>query len=111
MSKRKTILIDLDGVLNNYTGSYEKNYIPEIKDGAKDFLKKLSYDYEIKLFTTRNKIDASKWVLKYGLEYYISDITSEKELAWLYIDDRCLKFEGDFTLLISQINKFKTWYS
>ena len=34
----KTILIDLDGVLNNYT-KYEENFIPDIKDGAKNFWK------------------------------------------------------------------------
>ena len=27
-----TILIDLDGVLNNYSGNYDKNFIPEIND-------------------------------------------------------------------------------
>ncbi len=110
MQNRKTILIDLDGVLNNYTGQYEQNFIPEIKEGAKDFIIKLSRDFDIKLFTTRNKIMACKWIIKYGLESYISDITNVKELAWLYIDDRCLKFEGDFSLLAGQIKTFKTWY-
>jgi len=37
---KKTIMIDLDGVLNNYT-KYDENVIPEIKDGAKDFLQQL----------------------------------------------------------------------
>ncbi len=36
MGYKKTILIDLDGVLNNYT-HYEENNIPSIKDGAKEF--------------------------------------------------------------------------
>ena len=31
---KKTILIDLDGVLNTYTGKYDKNYIEPIADGA-----------------------------------------------------------------------------
>ena len=31
---KKTILFDLDGVLNTYDGKYDKNYIPPIKDGA-----------------------------------------------------------------------------
>ena len=39
---RKTILIDLDGVLNEYTGDFDKDYIPPIKDGAKEFLENLS---------------------------------------------------------------------
>ena len=37
MSK-KTILIDLDGVLNEYVGNFDKEFIPTIKQGAKEFL-------------------------------------------------------------------------
>ena len=76
---KKTILIDLDGVLNNYKGNFNNEFIPEIKDGAKNFLKKLSMNYTIKLFTTRNKILASKWLIENGVDKYISDITNIKE--------------------------------
>ncbi len=39
---KKTILIDLDGVLNTYTGEFKKEFIPPIKRGSKKFLKKLA---------------------------------------------------------------------
>ena len=42
MTKDKTVLIDLDGVLNDYTGNFDKNNIPTIKIGASKFLKNLS---------------------------------------------------------------------
>ena len=35
---KKTILIDLDGVLNDYVGNYDKDFILPIKAGAKEFL-------------------------------------------------------------------------
>ena len=38
----KTILIDLDGVLNEYVGSFDKDFIPPIKHGAKVFLSALA---------------------------------------------------------------------
>ena len=38
----KKILIDLDGVLNVYEGGFNENKIPAIKNGAKEFLEKLS---------------------------------------------------------------------
>lgn len=44
---KKTILLDLDGVLNTYDGNYEESYIPSIKDGAFEFIKELSKNYEI----------------------------------------------------------------
>lgn len=111
MRKRNKILIDLDGVLNTYNGTYNENNIPEIKEGAKEFLTDLSNDYEIILFTSRNKILSSKWLIENGIDKYISDITDRKELSLLYIDDRCIRFEGNYKKLREEINKFKTWYS
>ena len=107
---RKTILIDLDGVLNEYTGDFDKDYIPPIKDGAKEFLENLSKNFDIKIFTTRNKILATKWLINNSIDQFVADITNVKDLAWLYIDDRCINFDGNFDNLISSINTFKPWY-
>ena len=107
---KKTILIDLDGVLNQYTGSFDENYIPPIKDGAKEFLKDLAENFELKLFTTRNKILASKWLIENDIDKFFIDITNTKDLAWLYIDDRCINFDGNYHNLASSIKTFSPWY-
>ena len=107
---KRTILIDLDGVLNEYNGKFDENTIPPIKKGAKQFLEALSKDFEIKLFTTRNKILATKWLVANKIDGLFVDITNTKDLAWLYIDDRCLKFDGDYSLLQEQISNFMPWY-
>lgn len=109
-SNKKTILIDLDGVLNSYQGEFNPKYIPQILNGAKDFLKELSNKFEIKIFTTRNKLQTAKWLIDNDVADYISDITDKKELAWIYIDDRCIQFDGNFYNLINEINNFKPWY-
>ena len=44
---KKTILIDLDGVLNEYTGFFFFFFIPPIKFGAKVFFERLADCYEI----------------------------------------------------------------
>ena len=44
---KKVILLDLDGVLNTYNGNYDENYIPEMREGAAEFLKKLHARYKI----------------------------------------------------------------
>ena len=108
--KKKTILIDLDGVLNNYKGNFDINEIPSIKSGAREFLIELSKDFDIKLFTTRNKILASKWIVKEKLDNIITDITDRKELCFLFVDDRCINFSGDYGNLIKEIKNFKPWY-
>ena len=107
---RKTILIDLDGVLNEYTGDFDKDYIPPIKDGAKEFLENLFEKFDIKIFTTRNKILATKWLINNNIDQFVADITNVKDVAWLYIDDRCLNFDGNFENLSNNINNFKPWY-
>ena len=106
---RKTILIDLDGVLNEYTGDFDKDYIPPIKDGAKKFLENLSEKFDIKIFTTRNKILATKWLINNSIDQFVADITNVKDLAWLYIDDRCINFDGNFENLSNNINNFRPW--
>ena len=107
---KKTILIDLDGVLNTYVGKFDENYIPPIKDGALKFVKNLSVNYKIKIFTTRNLLLASKWVIDNGLKDYIDNVTNIKELSYLIIDDRCINFNGSYDDLQNQIDNFQVWY-
>lgn len=108
--KRKTLLIDLDGVLNIYTGNYQEGIIPPIKDGAIDFIKDIHKNYDLKLFTTRDKQLAQKWLMQYGLEDFIQNVTNIKEPCYLYIDDRCIRFNGNYSQLEEEIKNFKVWY-
>lgn len=107
---RKTILFDLDGVLNTYDGKYDKNNIPPIKDGAYKLIKELSEDYKIVIFTTRNSLITSKWIIENGLDEYVENVTNVKESAYLIIDDRCINFNGDYEELKSKIKDFEVWY-
>lgn len=103
----RTLLLDLDGILNQYTGFFNPEVIPKPIEGSHDFLKKISEHFELRLFTTRNKLLASKWLIDHKLDKYFIDITNVKELSWLMVDDRCLKFNGNYDELINDINNFK----
>lgn len=107
---KKTLLIDLDGVLNQYNGNFDKNNIPPIREGALEFIQKVANDYELKLFTTRNRLLATKWLIENNLDEYFIDITNIKDPAWLIIDDRCVKFQGDYYNLYNEIKDFRVWY-
>ena len=107
---KKTILFDLDGVLNTYDGKYDKNCIPPIKDGAYKLIRELSQDYKIVIFTTRNSLIASKWIIENGLDEYIENVTNVKEPAYLIIDDRCINFNGNYLQLEQDIDNFSVWY-
>ncbi len=110
MQKRKTILIDLDGVLNTYDGNYSENYIPEVKKGAKEFIKKLNKDYDLILFTTRNSLEATKWLIENKIDKYFKNVTNVKIPAYIYLDDRAIKFSGDYQNTIKQIEDFKVYW-
>ena len=107
---KKTILIELDGVLNQYNGHFDINIIPPIREGVKDFFESFDDNFEFKLFTTRNKILAVKWLIENNIDKYFIDVTNTKDLCYLYIDDRCIRFDGNYIKLQDEIKKFKVWY-
>ena len=107
----KKILIDLDGVLNEYgKEKYDENYIPEIKEGAVEFLEKLSIDAELYLFTSRNIMLSTKWLIKNNIDKYFKDVTNIKIPSYLYIDDRTICFKGDFETTLKEITEFKPYW-
>ena len=107
----KKILIDLDGVLNEYgKEKFDENYIPEIKNGAKEFVEELSRFAELYLFTTRNLLLSSKWLVDNGLDKYFKDVTNIKIPAYLYIDDRTVCFKGDYNNTLDEIKNFIAYW-
>ena len=102
---KKTIMIDLDGVLDNYTVYTDE--IPSVRKGAKDFVKTLSKDYELVLFTTRSSMKATKWLEDNKIDKYFKDVTNVKYPAYIYIDDRAIKFEGDYNKTLEEIENFR----
>lgn len=103
---KKTILVDLDGVLNVYSGNYVENYIPAPANGVTDFLDTLSKNYKIVIFTTRDYYITKNWLKENNLDKYISEITNIKKPCFLYIDDRTICHKGNFSSTIEQINNF-----
>ena len=108
---KKKILIDLDGVLNEYGKKpYDDNYIPPIKEGAKDFVEELSKSAELYLFTSRNLLIASKWLIKNDLDKYFKDVTNIKIPSYLCVDDRCVFFKGKYKDTLNEINRFSAYW-
>ena len=108
---KKKILIDLDGVLNEYGKEpYDENFIPEIKSGAKEFIEKLSEFAELYLFTSRNLMLSAKWLFDNKIDKYFKDITNTKLPSYLYIDDRCVCFRGNFDQTLKEIQEFSVYW-
>ena len=110
-SFKKKILIDLDGVLNEYGKEpYDENYIPKIKKGAKEFIKELSEFGELYLFTSRDLMLSAKWLIENDIDRYFEDVTNTKLPSFLYIDDRCVCFRGKYNQTLKEIKEFKVYW-
>jgi len=77
---KKTIAIDLDGVLDNYT-KYTDD-IPPIKEGAEEFIIKLSKDYDLILFTTRSEF----WLGWWGIS--LKPVCLRNFMKWKFCDSK-----------------------
>ena len=108
---RGKILIDLDGVLNEYGKEpFDENFIPIIKKGAKEFIINLSEVGELYLFTSRNLLLSAKWLLENEPDKYFKDVTNVKLPSFLYIDDRCICFKGKYEETLEEIKNFKVYW-
>jgi hypothetical protein len=107
----KKILIDLDGVLNEYgDNKFDENFIPSIKEGAFEFVEELSKRAELYLFTTRNQMLAVKWLINNKLDKYFKDVTNIKIPSYLYIDDRTICFKGDYKKTLNDVKEFNVYW-
>jgi len=108
---RKKILIDLDGVLNEYgKEKFDENYVPEIKNGAREFVEELNKDFDLYLFTSRNMLIASKWLIENKLDKFFKDVTNIKIPAFLHIDDRAVCFQGNYKKTFERIKNFSVYW-
>jgi ribonucleotide monophosphatase NagD (HAD superfamily) len=103
----KNIAIDFDGVIHNFDkGYHDGTCYGDPISGSLEAIQKLSTQYNIIIFTAKAKPDrplvngktgvqlVSEWLEKHGVLEYVSEITSEKPRAVLYIDDNGYRFNN-----------------
>tara|TARA_Y100000766_G_scaffold253157_1_gene237897 strand:- start:1086 stop:1484 length:399 start_codon:yes stop_codon:yes gene_type:complete len=101
------VAIDFDGVIHNFDkGWHDGTCYGEPLPGSINAIKSLSKKYNIIIFTAKAKknrplVDGKtgvelvkEWLEKYGLIDFVSEITSEKPRAKIYIDDNGYRFES-----------------
>jgi phosphoglycolate phosphatase-like HAD superfamily hydrolase len=99
--------VDLNGVLDVYTGWQGAAHFDPPRPGAREFLAALRQrGYRIVIFTTRYDRDVWTWVHEHGLVPLVDDVTDRKPAAHVFVDDRAVCFRGDFEATLRDIDAF-----
>lgn len=118
--KQKTVAIDFDGVLADYSKGYQgKDVFGALIPGADNATKVLKENgWRIIIYTTRPATDAlKKWLSDNNIAYdYINENPDQPEeskgcklIADIYIDDRAMEFRGHWKWLVGECANFKSW--
>ena len=108
-SKEKIVSIDFDGVLSRYDGWQGESITGVPIEGAKEFvLKLIDAGYNPVVFTTRKSDLINKWLI--DNEFPVIEVTNIKYPSLVYIDDRSVKFEGDFNKLTDDLKEYDVYW-
>lgn len=117
---QKTIAIDFDGVLADYSKGWQgKDVFGDMIKGADSATQVLKENgWKIIVFTTREATDAlRKWLADNNISYdYINenpdapeDAQKGKVIADIYLDDRGICFRGEWKWVLEEIAYFSPW--
>lgn len=108
MEFKKTVAVDFDGVLNNYKG-YDPDDLGTPRQGVHDFLETLDKEYTIIIHSTRPSDKIERWLRENHLDKYIQRVTQNKPPAVAYIDDRAVRFNGDYKDCLKRFTEKAYW--
>lgn len=108
MTAKPIVCVDFDGVLNDYHGYKGSDELYEPLTGAKEFLQKLSEKYTIIILSARTPAKIYDWLIEHDLSKYVCDVTRVKPGAVAYIDDRSIRFDGNYHKVLYELERFKT---
>ncbi|HEY2295891.1 MAG TPA: hypothetical protein VGM86_34760 [Thermoanaerobaculia bacterium] len=111
MDDRPIVCVDLNGVLDLYTGwKHEKHWDPP-RPGAEELLRRLNErGYRVVVFTSRWADDARAWLAEHGLDRWVSEVTDRKPAAHVFVDDRAVCFRGDYEETLEEIARFRAYW-
>lgn len=104
---RPLVCVDLNGVLDSYTGWKHPDHWDPPRPGATAFLQALvAHGFDVVVFTTRHRTGVRRWLREHGLLEYVSAITDRKPPAHVFVDDRAVCFRGDFDATLASVTSF-----
>lgn len=93
------LAVDLDGVLAEYHGwRGPQTPIGAPATGAAAFVRNVkARGWDVTLYTGRDPAAATAWLAEHGIRMPVVDVRRDgKPMATVFLDDRALRFDGDF---------------
>tara|TARA_A100001011_G_C14267943_1_gene825602 strand:- start:1021 stop:1428 length:408 start_codon:yes stop_codon:yes gene_type:complete len=110
--------VDFDGVIHRCSkGFYDGTVYDEPIPGARTALEKLSKNYVIVVYSAKARKDRMlidgktgveliwDWLKKYDMDKFVKDVTAEKPRAVFYIDDKAVRFNGEWSSTFKELNR------
>jgi hypothetical protein len=109
---RRTVCLDFDGVLHSYrSGWCGATVIPDPPiHGTREAVARLRERYCVVVHSTRCHTEEGRkavanWLLKHDI--VVDDVCAHKPPALVYVDDRAIRFRGDWDDVLTEIHDFR----
>lgn len=109
---QRTICLDFDGVLHSYrSGWCGAEVIPDPPiHGTREAIARLRRLYRVVIHSARCHSEAGRlavdaWLKKHGIE--VDEICEHKPPAIAYVDDRAIRFRGEWESVLTEIQEFR----
>ena len=110
--KLRTVCLDFDGVIHSHQHGWQgEAVIPDPPVHKVDrAIADLRKDYRVVVFSARCRSDEGveairNWLKKHNIE--VDEVCRHKPPAHVYVDDRAVRFSGDWQQTIADINNFR----
>lgn len=110
--RRQTICLDFDGVVHSYRSGWSgATNIPDPPiHGTGDAIAYLRKHYRVVIHSARCATEEGRqaigaWLTKHRIE--VDEVCEHKPPALVYIDDRAIRFQGNWSDTISELSQFR----
>ena len=104
--------MDFDGVVHSYSSGWcGEEVIPDPPvHGTKEAIARLRKTYKVVVHSTRCRTEEGRkaiaaWLKKHSIE--VDEVCEHKPPAMVYVDDRAVRFRGDWDEVIVAIGEFR----
>lgn len=109
---RRTVCLDFDGVVNSYRSGWSgAASIPDPPiHGTDRAIARLRQEYRVVIHSARSATAEGReaieqWLTKHRIE--VDEVCEHKPPAFVYIDDRAIRFTGDWAETMNQLSDFR----